>query len=297
MCPGEIEIRPGSRLKLPFCFSGEPRLRQAQAAHFSAHVRSIAYVEVEQAPQLGIAASTHVGVYKCPGQVRSTVVFKIHGQKSDFGSHVGAAEAWRKLETVEQDDASTVDANACGVQIAVAIADAPIGDSARQQRLLIVQHAGDRRLDFSVDLSLNGAANQCFYLGEVLGPIGAHHRRTAVLVDARAGRCSTVEACQQPGDALDERYVDLTPGQERGQHATGREPPHVDRGLATAAGSTNDKSPITFYDLHEAQVDVGRETAVQADLVGAILSATLACGEVQKTQIHGLLQFVDMLAR
>lgn len=81
------------------------------------------------------------------------MVFEIHCQKGDFGGEVGATITRRELQAVEQQNLAVVDADAGGVQVAVAIAHVPVGHASFEHRRPRSQELVDVASDVVVDVA------------------------------------------------------------------------------------------------------------------------------------------------
>jgi hypothetical protein len=76
-----------------------------------------------------------------------------------------------------------------------------------------------------------------------------------------------------------------------------REAPHVHRRLDRPTRAADMERSIVCHDVDDPEIDIWAQATVQSDLLGAVLFAPLARGEIDEAKVDWFLELVCMLAR
>ena len=105
----------------------------SKAVNLAPNVRPVALVKIQHAEKGTVAGQVDKGIRQPPRQVGPMVKIQVHGQKTQVGGHVAATEGFVEFDTVEDVDFIVGQTDVAHVQIAVAVADAVVGDPRFQQ--------------------------------------------------------------------------------------------------------------------------------------------------------------------
>ena len=95
----------------------------SNAFDFASHVSAVAFIEIREAQHSAIAQSICQPRNEIPGQVRTTVIVKVHRQEGDVVGNVDVAEAIIKLDTIVDRERLRSEMNMLQMEVPVAIAD------------------------------------------------------------------------------------------------------------------------------------------------------------------------------
>ena len=102
---------------------GDIHLALSNAFDFASHVSAVAFIEIHEAQHSAIAQSICQPRNEIPGQVRTTVVIKVHRQEGDVVGNVDVAEAIIKLDTIVDRERLRSEMNMLKMQIPVTVSD------------------------------------------------------------------------------------------------------------------------------------------------------------------------------
>lgn len=102
---------------------GDIQLALSNAFDFASHVGAVAFIEINEAQHSAIAQSICQPRDEIPGQVRTTVIIKVHRQEGDVVGNVDVAEAIIKLDTIVDRERLRSEMNMLQMEVPVAIAD------------------------------------------------------------------------------------------------------------------------------------------------------------------------------
>ncbi len=99
---------------------------------------------------------------------------------------------------------------------------------------------------------------------------------------------------QGAADSSRETKVDLAARELGRQHALLRQAPHPHRRLARPGLAADAVVAVPLGDFDDAQVHLGTEPPIEAQLLVAVGAAPLDGGEVEKPEVHRLLELVGI---
>ena len=221
---------------------------------------------------------------------------QVHRKKRDVGADVGVSKALAELDAIEDADRAVwPDVDVLEPEIAMAVADATLGD-APVEPFLLVAHEG--RLPPHDLLGLRGieiSRERVPRLNEVLLDVlldGRGSREPAhLLVTARR----VMEHRDAGGDRVDAFAGERSSGEQRIRPLFVTESLHMNRPVDDPAGAPDDAAPVQVArDGYEAAIDSGGEAPVEADLFLAGRETLLARAKVQKAEVHRFLDLEDV---
>ena len=221
---------------------------------------------------------------------------EVHDRERDLGHHVDPAQRRIELDAVEHDDAVLEQHHVREVQVAVAFAHEaepqPLvhrGRDPAMRRVGPPLDRGDPRRDV-------GGVLQPAHVLEVGGRVRERGRGGPPRVGRRGARNLGVEA----RDASREFVHALGRQRIRREQAVellrAVEPAHADRVLDAFAGAVDARRVRRAGDGRDAQVEIGRQPAVQPQFLLARGTPLRERGEVEEPQVERLLDLVGIVA-
>jgi len=267
------------------------RVVEAETRHLSPDEGVVAAVEIEQAPHVPVAAVADVGLDEGLRVVGVAVVVEVHGKEGRLGRHVAVTEALVELDAVEDDD-PVGQADVLGVEVAVAVPDPVFLHALLEQLPLPIQVPIHPGLEEIVPAAGEGDPDVRCRLLEVLVVIAPDRFDAAALVDLAARIRGGVECGDLPGDGIHGPPGDLPFGQQPLQHPLPRKPLHHDGIIDGPAGPEPNLARLVLADRGDLQIGLGRQPAVEPQLLPAVVHSLFERREIEKAEADGLLHLV-----
>ncbi|GBD14569.1 hypothetical protein HRbin25_00447 [bacterium HR25] len=270
---GQLEVAAGQGPRLLPLGGRHLRLAEAEALHLTPHRRPVTAVEVQHLEHLAVPGRLYVAPDEGLRQVRPAPELQVHGQEGHVSRHVRVTEATVELDAVH--DARFPlggEVDAVAAEVAMAVADAALGGPPAEQEATASEEPVHVAPQQSVLLLAYRLADEVLPLLEVLPP-GEADPPGAQAGDGGAVIGPGVDRRQPLRYRLDEGGGRLSSCQQGGQEPLLRHPPHLHGVLHRAAGAVQRELTVPLPYSDDAQIGAGAETAVEADLLPAVVAA------------------------
>ena len=293
---GQMQVPPVLVLDLALLARRHARLMRAQARHLGAHQGAIDEVEAEHKQTGVVAGLLQIGVEEAKSEPRQLVIEQVHHQKRDLVHDVDPAKVGIELDAVEGRGHAFEQRDVSQVQVAVALAHPAVA-------LARAEHGGERGVlargpvaqpREQRDIRFGACERQ--HLLEVLQRGREYARRASERLLGSGALDLRVERGQTAGERIDVRRQERPAPRHPVEQIVLVEAAHAQRILDRRSAAADHRRRRAAADRDHVQIESGRGAAVQAQFLFAKVTARGECAEIQKTEIHRLLDLIGIVA-
>ncbi|MNK99327.1 hypothetical protein D3C87_1197170 [compost metagenome] len=268
--------------------------RHAEQRDLGANQCTVGFIEVEQLQALIIAGQFQILADEATRQALQAAIFKVHGEETGIGIHVGETERFVELDAVENHDVTVDHRRVTQMNVAVAFTDETVGLALGEYRLQAIEAALCPGLQGVELQQVSLVAEEWTDLIEVLAHRCHDAVRGAGFVFARYFRCIEVEPGNLRRHRIDVRGGQFAIGLQGAEQAALWELAHFQQVFDGRAFAAQLRSVDSACDWQHFKIQIICQALVQTQLFAAKMLASLKGGEVKKAEINRLLHFIGI---
>ncbi len=267
---------------------------EAEQRDLGADHGAVGLVEVQQFQGLVVAGVFQIEADEASSVALQAAIFQVHREEGEVGADIGEAERFVEFDAVEQHYPAVDQRGVAQVDVAVAFADEAL-------RLALLEH---RQQAFEAAFRPGFEGIQLLQVGLVLEQRAnlleiLPHRRHAGLGGAqrvlqRHLRSVLVEVRDLLGQFVNMLVGQFAAALDCRQQVVLRELAHLQQVFDCLAVAADPRRLFAAGDRQDLQVEIVGEALIQAQLFVAIEAALVQAGEIEKAEIHRLLDLVGV---